>query len=59
MGVKAIKTLIDYKGQLVEAWLEVVDDSDPDYVLCYQDEVETYYNIDRRDVVQEYIEGQP
>lgn len=54
--INQVKTILDYKGSLVETWLEIVDDSGEDYILAYDDVSETYYTIDRRNVLQIYKE---
>ena len=35
--INQVKALIDYKGQLMEAWLEVVDDSDKNILYFHFD----------------------
>ncbi len=55
--IHRIETVIDYKGALVKVWLEVVDDKlDPEYVFLYEEVGETYYNIDRRNILREFKE---
>lgn len=50
-----IKTLINYKGNLIEDWLEVVA-KEPEYIMAYQSDTEIYYNIDRRHILDEFEE---